>query len=150
MQRLDGVLVNTMGVDTLEARKSGNPSKNIGPSEQLAPVSDKAINEAITRICSLHPRGYAGVKAARFINSESIARNGPSCQGDHHSGDQCSCTSIGVLRKNIAELRKQFVVSRPRAIEESPNPGSSQVGSVKKSKSCRCRKSPLNPMGTKC
>ncbi|GMH13929.1 hypothetical protein Nepgr_015770 [Nepenthes gracilis] len=50
----DGVLVNTKGVDTLEARKTGNPSKNIGPSKQLTPVSDKAINEAITELQSMH------------------------------------------------------------------------------------------------
>ncbi|GMH15673.1 hypothetical protein Nepgr_017514 [Nepenthes gracilis] len=37
------------------------------------------------------------------------SRSGPSCHGvidDHHGGDQCSCTSLGKLRKNIAELRK--------------------------------------------
>ncbi|GMH31468.1 hypothetical protein Nepgr_033311 [Nepenthes gracilis] len=83
-----------------------------------------------------------------------IRRSGPSCHGvldDLHGGDQCSCTSLGKLRQSLAELRKQFDVSRTRAIEDSSNLGSGQVGSVKNLSPQRRHKfTPTNPKGTVC
>ncbi|GMH31823.1 hypothetical protein Nepgr_033667 [Nepenthes gracilis] len=138
MQRLnkyDGVLANTMGVATLGARKTDNPSENIGPSKQLPPMSDRAKDETISEVQSNLAQAGSSFHmddVALAINrsgctapctlwvmpvSEQLglpvqnqqSRSGPSCHeviDDHHGGDQCSCTSLGKLRKNIAELRK--------------------------------------------
>ncbi|GMH08581.1 hypothetical protein Nepgr_010421 [Nepenthes gracilis] len=67
--------------------------------------------------------------------------SGTSCQGDHQGGDQCSCTSLGMLRKNIEAFRMQFEVPSPRATVDYSILGSRQGGSWKKSKYRRHRKS---------
>ncbi|GMH29068.1 hypothetical protein Nepgr_030911 [Nepenthes gracilis] len=226
----DGVLVHSTDVENLEARKLGNPSQYIGPTEQLAPVSDTAFTEVITKCPTTLPQADSSfymenvdIDMGPDINSEhwcigpqlqsmpvnsqqildklrkepvapesmepilidaeirwnprTVASMGrsddPEDVADAISSDSVPYAqetmpvslqlgsslqnhpprngpSIGKLRKNIAELGKQFVVSRPCAIEESPNPGFSNVGFVKNSKSRRRRKSPLIAMGTDC
>ncbi|GMH03363.1 hypothetical protein Nepgr_005202 [Nepenthes gracilis] len=49
-------------------------------------------------------------------------------------GDQCSSTSLGMLRKNIEAFRMQFEVRSPRDTVDNSILGSRQGGSRKKSK----------------
>ncbi|GMH28312.1 hypothetical protein Nepgr_030155 [Nepenthes gracilis] len=68
----------------------------------------------------------AGRVGVEHLGTPDQALIGSSYHGvvvDHYGGDPGSCSSIGMLMRNIDELRKQLGASRARVLEVSYNPG---------------------------
>ncbi|GMH29354.1 hypothetical protein Nepgr_031197 [Nepenthes gracilis] len=58
-------------------------------------------------------------------NQALLGSSYQSVDVDHHGGDQGSCSSLGMLMRNIDELRKQIGASRARVLKVSYNHGQS-------------------------
>ncbi|GMH18518.1 hypothetical protein Nepgr_020359 [Nepenthes gracilis] len=86
------------------------------------------------------------------IGSTEVGSSQDGVPADPPGGVPMSCTSIGILRKNIAKMHKQFddprdrlVIPPPFSIDGLPSPkdGGSSICSLQKSKRSRKKNSPI-------